>query len=177
MGYKPIKDYDFKSAPTNITITKIDLVDRREFHEGKYDRRDCRGQNYGILINGQLLCHHMTFMDQSYITPTLFRFKKKRALECIDTFSRLNYPFPYQVCEFEYDGFGGTCNREITMPYTAKFREWSGDPGVVVMDCSDGKQRLIPTFAMPFSFLTMPNDMTRVEGSGHLQFFGAASKS
>jgi hypothetical protein len=28
--------------------------------------------------------------------------------------------------------------------YTAEFNSWTDDPGIVLMDCSDGKQRKIP---------------------------------
>jgi len=177
MGYKPIKDYDFNSAPTDIAVTKISKTDRAEFHEGKWDPRDNRGQNYGIIINGQLLCYHQQFMDQSRLVPTLMRYKKKEAQSVVDMFMRLNYPFPYQVTKFEYNGFCGSGDGTVIMPYSARFKAWSGDPGVAIMECSDGEERLIPIFAMKHSFPTLPNDMTRAERSGHTQFFGPASKS
>lgn len=32
--------------------------------------------------------------------------------------------------------------------YSAEFVEWSKDPGMALMNCSDGKQRLIPSFCV-----------------------------
>lgn len=177
MGYKPIKGYDFKSPPEDITVAKINLSDRAKFHEDKYDRRNQKGRNFGILINDQLLCFHQSYMDQSYITPTLFRFTKKAAWTVVDMFMRLNFPFPYEVCYFEYNGFMGRSDKSKRMPYNARFKRWSGDPGIALMECSDGKARHIPTYAMKHSFVTLPNDMTRVESNGEPVFFGPASKS
>ena len=174
MGYKPIKDYDFLSAPTDIRIEKLTEGIEAQFHHDKWDSRRAK---YIVLINNQVLCFHMQFMDQSYLKPTLFRFKKKIAEQAVDFFLRLNYPFPYSVCEFEYNGFGGTSNKDVIMPYTARFYRWSGDPGVAVMRCSDGKERYIPTYAMKWSGITLPNDMTRVKADGGPVFFGHASKS
>lgn len=174
MGYKPIEDYNFMSAPKDIRIEKLTKGVIAQFHQGKYDTS--KGM-YAIVINGQVLCYHQQYTNQSDLLPTLFRFTKRDAETMVGMFMRLNYPFPYEVCLFEYNGFMGTVNEETRMPYNARFNGWSGDPGVAVMDCSDGEQRLIPTFAIKYSFPTLPNDMTRVEGSGHTQFFGAASKS
>ncbi len=51
------------------------------------------------------------------------------------------------VRRFEYNGFCGQL-KEGNAPYTAKFVEWTRDPGVAWFMCSDGKKRLIPTFAL-----------------------------
>jgi len=177
MGYKPIPEYDFMSAPSNITVVGIGKEDKSEYHEESWDKKANKGRNFGIMIHGVLLCYHQTFMDQSYIKPTLCCFKKKEAWALVDMFMRLNYPFPYEVCEFTYDGFGGKTEKDVRMPYNARFCNWTGDPGIALMTCSDGEDRFIPTYAMKHSFLTLPNDMTRVEGSGHPTFFGAPSTS
>lgn len=52
------------------------------------------------------------------------------------------------IRHFDYDGFGGSL-REGYAPYTAVLVRWTLDPGVGLFLCSDGKQRLIPTFALP----------------------------
>ena len=177
MGYKPIRNYDFKSAPDSVTVVRLTPEDIAKYHRDKYDAKQNKGNYYGIIINDQLLCYHRQFADQSYLIPTLMRFKKKQAWSVLDMLMRLNYPFPYQVTKFEYNGFAGSGDETVVMSYNARFKAWTGDPGVAVMTCSDGEERLIPTFAMRYSFLTLPNDMTRVEKSGQTTFFGAASKS
>lgn len=53
----------------------------------------------------------------------------------------------YQIQRFTYNGFMGNTQPGLAK-YTAKFNSWTNDPGVAKMDCSDGKQRLIPTFAI-----------------------------
>lgn len=54
----------------------------------------------------------------------------------------------YTVRNFEYDGFGGMLRKGYA-PYTATLLEWTLDPGVGRFQCSDGKVRLIPWFAVP----------------------------
>lgn len=177
MGYKPIKRYDFLSAPDSISIVKLSEEDLVEIMaEDKYARDPER--NHVIYINGEILCYHKQYMDQSKLTLTLFRFTLKGADSVMQQLLALSTEeFPYYVSEFNYGGFGGTVNEKVIMPYKARFLEWTGDPGVAKMDCSDGKERVIPTFAIPFSFETMPNDLTRVQRDGNVQFFGAPSKS
>ena len=50
----------------------------------------------------------------------------------------------YEIEKFTYNGFFVTTKPGLAK-YKAKFNKWTDDPGVVLMDCSDGKQRLIPT--------------------------------
>ncbi|RLF87253.1 hypothetical protein DRN34_02245 [Thermococci archaeon] len=59
-------------------------------------------------------------------------------------------------------------------PYRAQFIRWSGDPGVAVMQCSDGKERFIPTFALRGAYLALPNDNTAFEDK---LMFGRVSNS
>lgn len=54
----------------------------------------------------------------------------------------------YVVFEFEYNGFMGKCNENVELPYTAKFKNWTDDPGITLCECSDGKERLLPTFTL-----------------------------
>lgn len=53
----------------------------------------------------------------------------------------------YKVQNFSYNGFMGELLPNMTS-YQAKFKEWTNDPGIGVFECSDGKERLIPTFAL-----------------------------
>jgi len=53
----------------------------------------------------------------------------------------------FEVENFTYNGFGGQ-HLPGKAPYTATFVEWTNDPGVATFLCSDGKERLIPTFAL-----------------------------
>lgn len=53
----------------------------------------------------------------------------------------------YQVENFTYNGFSGQSKKVITK-YTATFNSWTNDPGIMLCNCSDGEQRLIPTFAL-----------------------------
>lgn len=56
----------------------------------------------------------------------------------------------FKVEEFSYGGLfvGPKYNPDGTIkiaPYTAEFKEWTTDPGMVICICSDGKERRIPT--------------------------------
>lgn len=53
----------------------------------------------------------------------------------------------YKVKNFNYNGFYG---KELVglAGYTAEFKKWTNDPGIAVCQCSDGQERLIPTFAL-----------------------------
>ena len=76
-----------------------------------------------------------------------------------------------KVRNFEYSGFMGQTLGGYT-PYTAEFKNWTDDPGVAVFTCSDGEDRLIPTFAIDDE---MPADIPKQPKTGVL--FGAACKS
>lgn len=53
----------------------------------------------------------------------------------------------FRVKRFVYDGFSGYETEGLT-DYSARFKRWTPDPGVAFFQCSDGKERLIPTFAL-----------------------------
>lgn len=67
------------------------------------------------------------------------------------------HKFPHPVKQFSYNGFFGELSNELAA-YTAKFKSWSGDPGVAHFECSDGETRLIPTFAIVASALLPPDE-------------------
>ncbi len=56
-------------------------------------------------------------------------------------------PPTFKVRHFTYNGFGGQLG-EGYAAYTATFLKWTVDPGVAMFTCSDGQERLIPTFAL-----------------------------
>lgn len=53
----------------------------------------------------------------------------------------------FDVNNFEYNGFYGNV-LDGKAPYKAQFINWTNDPGVALMKCTDGKERLIPSFAV-----------------------------
>lgn len=53
----------------------------------------------------------------------------------------------FVVNNFSYNGIYGY-HLPGKAPYTATFIEWTNDPGIGRFQCSDGKERLIPTFAL-----------------------------
>lgn len=55
--------------------------------------------------------------------------------------------YEYKVRNFTYNGFGGML-QPGDAPYTVSLIRWTLDPGVGLFQCSDGKERLIPTFAV-----------------------------
>ena len=65
--------------------------------------------------------------------------------------------YPYTVTNFTYNGFMGTVLKGTTS-YKVAFSNWTGDPGIARMICSDGKARLIPTFALRNNVISLPPD-------------------
>ena len=80
--------------------------------------------------------------------------------------------FPHPISNFSYNGFMGQ-QKEGIAPYTAKFVKWSGDPGVAIMNCSDGKERYIPTYAVS-GWALLPKDCTSISNK---TLFGRPSSS
>ena len=76
----------------------------------------------------------------------------------------------FEVRNFTYNGFMGQ-NLPGQAPYTATFIEWTTDPGVARCSCSDGRERLIPSFAFLGDLSTLPDqDMSNkvlFGGSSH----------
>jgi hypothetical protein len=50
------------------------------------------------------------------------------------------------IRNFVYNGIMGK-DLKGTAKYTADFIKWTNDPGIAECKCSDGKTRLIPSFA------------------------------
>ncbi len=159
--------------------TVPDDIEARYVPEGSIKNVEAYGEDnadHTVFINGQPIGHRRIYMDQCYIEPEIPLFTKNGAERLIKMFKSLYQEYPFKVRKFSYNGFFGKLESEFA-PYKARFIKWSGDPGVAVMKCSDGKKRLIPTFAMPGTSWCLPNDMTRVENDGKVVFFGAPSQS
>lgn len=52
-----------------------------------------------------------------------------------------------KIRRFLYNGFHGQLCRGKTRYSVTSFIEWTKDPGIGIFKCSDGKRRLIPSFA------------------------------
>ena len=81
------------------------------------------------------------------------------------------YLCTFEVRNFTYNGFMGQ-NLPGKAPYTATFIEWTDDPGVARCSCSDGEERLIPSFAFLGDRSTLPN-----QDMSNRVFFGRPSHS
>jgi hypothetical protein len=49
-----------------------------------------------------------------------------------------------QIENFDYNGMFVN-SRPGLARYKVKFNKWTNDPGIMLMDCSDGSQRLVPS--------------------------------
>ncbi len=80
-----------------------------------------------------------------------------------------------RIKKFTYNGFGG----QITggwAPFTGEFIRYTNDPGVALHKCSDGKERLIPGWAVEGPLPPQP-DYKKMEKQGKMLWFGYASSS
>jgi len=78
----------------------------------------------------------------------------------------------YDVDNFEYNGFCGKTTEGIA-PYKVIFKKWTNDPGIGVFECSDNKERLIPTFAIrKFKWKSLPK-----QDMNNKVYFGSPSHS
>lgn len=93
--------------------------------------------------------------------------------ECIsvkEEFNAMDDPYPFIIKNFSYGGFSGKLLNGFAR-YKASFINWTGDPGIARMLCSDGVIRLIPTFALKGKGYSLPYDATKKV------MFGASSRS
>jgi len=89
----------------------------------------------------------------------------------------------FKVKNFEYNGF---CGKDLPgfADYTVVFKKWTKNPGVGVFKCSDGKERLIPSFALFMNGARLTHDMEhgipeqpRERGKEGKMLFGSPCKS
>ena len=77
----------------------------------------------------------------------------------------------YNVENFIYNGFY-IKPKEGKASYKARFKHWTSDPGIALCECSDGKNRLIPSCQL-VGFLCEAH--VKQEKTG--VYFGAQSQS
>ena len=77
----------------------------------------------------------------------------------------------FKLHNFGYNGFYGRKLKGYA-PYTTTFKSWTRDPGIAVCQCSDGKERLIPTFALEGDQSSLPQ-----QDYSNKVYFGASSSS
>ena len=78
----------------------------------------------------------------------------------------------FQVENFVYNSFSVQSKPGIAN-YTATFKEWTNDPGIMVCNCSDGKKRLIPSCCL---INATENSFPKQDLSNKV-YFGQPSKS
>jgi len=74
-----------------------------------------------------------------------------------------------KIKNFSYNGFSGKLTGGVA-PFEVFFEKWSTDPGIMYCKCSDGVDRLIPTFAIIGDIKLPTQEKTGV-------IFGAPSSS
>lgn len=98
------------------------------------------------------------------------RLTKDECLVVKEEFNAMDDPYPFIIRNFRYGGFSGKLLNGFAR-YKASFINWTGDPGIARMLCSDGVIRLIPTFALKGKGYSLPYDATKKV------MFGESSRS
>jgi len=159
MPYKNIRGYDFLKPPDDIKVIKLTEEDIDTYAKSQWDKPG----EYVIAINNQVLCYNRQYKTSSERQPHLFRFDLEEAASVAQALRRLDQPYPYDVFKFDYDGFNGNVDEDHIMHYRAGFLGWTGESGIGMFECSDGKIRAIPTFAIKHGKEILPNDTTVVD--------------
>ena len=152
-----IKNYKPLTVPKSIKCRKVDKIGNEKI-----------GDLFEIIINDEavLTCTYSG-------TPTPVRITRKMYDGIEEEFLAQEETYPYIVRNFIYGGFSGKLRPGFTK-YKAGFINWTGDPGIARMLCSDGRVRLIPTFALKGKGYSLPEDTTKKEDK---IMFGSPSKS
>lgn len=79
------------------------------------------------------------------------------------------------IQNWSYNGFSGQLKEGLTS-FTGKFIAWTNDPGIALIKCSDGKDRLIPSYAIPGHKPPQPN-YEKMKKQGKMYYFGHISSS
>lgn len=141
-----IEQFGVRSHECALDITTAEELCRRVFEKGL--PKELRFKDRMLFVDGIPYVDESTYLDGTkeykYQCLSLDTFEKIRSVWYALT---MGFPFPYNVENFEYNGFMGKTLPGFA-PYTATFVEWSTDLGVAKMSCSDGQDRLIPTFAL-----------------------------
>lgn len=65
-----------------------------------------------------------------------------------------NYNYPIMIREFQFRD--GVKIYNTYAPYTARFIGWTNEPALAMLECSDGRKRLVPIEAMIADFGYFP---------------------
>jgi len=173
MSYYVIKDHVPYTVPGVISAI---LLTKKELRGPPIVKRYApeKSKLYWLSINNQVVTHVIEYLDgprTEKVVVTLEQYKfVMRAFEVLAS----KEPFPLVMNNFEYNGFFG---RELPghTEYTGRFVKWTGDPGIVLITCSDGKDRIVPTFAidLPYFSLAAPQP---TPGASNV-VFGTPAKS
>ena len=152
MEYK-IKDYTPLTIPKSIEFEKV------------------KDNLFTLKINGDKVTVVSEYLCGTVSEPKPIHLTKD-ACECVkEELLAQDEPYPCVIKNFTYNGFMGKLSGGLAN-YRASFINWSGDPGISRMTCSDGKVRLIPTFALKGCGFSLPYDDTIKK-----KMFGAPSTS
>lgn len=124
--------------------------------------------NWQLCINGI-----PQFNEHKHLCGTLYKSPitiSREEFEEIKKLQQSKEEYPFTIKNFTYNGFFGKSIGGNAL-YKAKFKQWTGDPGIALMECSDGKERQIPTYAIVGPLL-LPKDQTKKD-----IIFGEPSKS
>ncbi len=173
MSYYIIKDHTPYTVPG--VISAIPLTED-ELKESQVVKRYAPEEDklYWLSINNQTVTHVCEFLDgarEQKVIVTLEQFCSIK--KAFDTLASDN-SFPLALFNFEYNGFSGKVLPD-SPEYTGKFIRWTSDPGIVLLGCSDGKERLVPTFAIDLSYVSLV--LPQPEPGAPKTLFGAASRS
>lgn len=146
MSHYIVHDYIPLTNPAKISILKV--RNKKVISDHKKVYKNAKEESlYYLRINGKTVIHIRTHFDRNVIEPMIVTKKDysntKKALKLFSPSAK----FPLQINNFSYNGF---CGKELEgkAPYSANFAGWTNDPGIMICDCSDGKKRRIPTFAV-----------------------------
>ena len=152
-----IKNYEPLTIPKSIRSRKVDKMGNEKMED-----------LFELIINGEVV--YASTHDGS---PVPARLTQEAYDNIEEEFLAQEKPYPYIVQNFIYGGFSGQLKPGFA-DYRAGFINWTRDPGIARMLCSDGKVRLIPTFALKGRGYSLPEDTTRKEEK---IIFGRSSKS
>ena len=152
-----IKNYKSLTVPKSIRPRKVDKMGNEKMED-----------LFELIINDEVV-----YVSTHDNTPVPTRLTREAYDNIEEEFLAQEKPYPYIVQNFDYGGFSGKL-LPGSAGYRAEFINWTGDPGIARMLCSDGVIRLIPTFALKGKGYSLPEDTTRKEDK---IMFGSPSKS
>ena len=124
-----------------------------------------------IEVNGEVVTSVPEHLNETGVDKATIVYIREDECQAVrKTFMSHDRVYPHSIKNFGYNGFTGKLTKGM-VPYKAKFINWTGDPGMARMLCSDGRVRLIPTFALKGGGFSLPYDDT------DKKMFGAASNS